>query len=55
MSEAWARLKAEVEKCEVVCANCHRHRTQRRLFGLEVKGSEIVCALGTAYVCVLVH
>ena len=27
---SWARLKAEVAKCEVVCANCHRVRTARR-------------------------
>lgn len=25
-----AKLKAEVEKCEVVCANCHRRRTSQR-------------------------
>jgi hypothetical protein len=24
------RVRAEIEKCEVVCANCHRHRTGRR-------------------------
>ncbi len=29
---SWRRLKAEVAKCEVVCANCHAERThQRRL------------------------
>jgi len=24
------RIKDEIEKCEVVCANCHRRRTSRR-------------------------
>jgi hypothetical protein len=27
------RLFAEIQSCDVVCANCHRVRTQRRLAG----------------------
>jgi hypothetical protein len=23
----------EIKKCDVVCANCHKHRTHHRLFG----------------------
>lgn len=25
------KIKDEIEKCEIVCANCHRHRTFTRL------------------------
>jgi hypothetical protein len=30
---AWAAIKKEISKCEVVCANCHRVRTHKRLTG----------------------
>lgn len=28
---SWKAIKKEIEKCEVVCANCHRVRTHYRL------------------------
>jgi hypothetical protein len=26
----WSTIKSEIEKCEIVCANCHRIRTFNR-------------------------
>lgn len=28
---AWTRIEAEIAKCDLVCANCHRIRTKKRL------------------------
>jgi hypothetical protein len=29
MNISWERLEAEIAKCEIVCANCHRIRTKK--------------------------
>lgn len=33
---AWESILDEIEKCEVVCASCHRRRTARRRGALRV-------------------
>ena len=35
-TRSWARILEELEKCEVVCANCHRIRTVERRNGLHL-------------------
>ena len=29
--QSWTKLKAEIEKCDIVCANCHRIRSAKQL------------------------
>jgi hypothetical protein len=31
LTKSWKRLLMEIEKCEVVCSNCHRIRTRARM------------------------
>lgn len=33
-SRNWARVMVEVEKCDVVCSNCHRERSHQRSIGM---------------------
>ncbi len=30
---SFSQLQKEIEKCDVVCANCHRERTQKQILG----------------------
>lgn len=30
----WTKIKAEIDKCDVVCSNCHRVRTHERRFSI---------------------
>jgi hypothetical protein len=32
-TRSWDKLKLELKKCELVCANCHKIRTWRRKYG----------------------
>jgi hypothetical protein len=52
---AVAKILDEIDKCEIVCAVCHRIRTQARLRGEAVEPSEVVQFLGPNYVSVPVY
>jgi hypothetical protein len=49
---AWSRLLDELEKCELVCSNCHRIRTQLRMEGREIPRSSAGDWLAVGYVVV---
>lgn len=40
MTLKWATLKKEIDKCEVVCANCHKRRTAQKQGWWKAKISE---------------
>jgi hypothetical protein len=47
---AWSRLLEELEKCELVCSNCHRIRTRLRMEGREIPRSTAAEWLALGYV-----
>lgn len=42
----WWKILAEIAKCEVVCANCHRRRTMARIGGFRYLVSQGVLLVG---------
>ena len=38
-AQPWEKIAAEIAKCDVVCANCHRRRTARRLNSFRYRAS----------------
>jgi hypothetical protein len=43
---SWQSILREMEKCDVVCRNCHRRRTSRRMGALRVRLTEGVDGTG---------
>jgi hypothetical protein len=37
----WETILAEIEKCEVVCGNCHKRRTSRRRQSNRIRLTEV--------------
>lgn len=35
-SHAWETVLKEIEKCDLICSNCHRIRTKKRSLGIVI-------------------